>query len=106
MSEIRCKKVLFYSRGDEDVFFTWAKSIPAVKDIFGESDEIILSIKSAGIDDESLRELIALLYRYKIPLHQLAKLKNEKTKIGLMMKRSFGIARFLTIKTSPPTNKT
>ncbi|HOY70751.1 MAG TPA: hypothetical protein PL131_08795 [Methylotenera sp.] len=89
MPEIRCKKVLFYSSGDEEIFFNWAKSIPAIKDVFGESDEIILSVKSAALDDDSLRELIALLHRYKLPLHQLAKFKNEKNQDWFSNEKKF-----------------
>lgn len=77
MTEIRCKKVTFYSKGDEDAFFSWAQKIPAVKEVFGEIDEIVLSIGSASIEDSSLRELIAFLYRYNLPLHQLAIFKNS-----------------------------
>jgi len=77
MTEIRCKKVTFYSKGDEDAFFGWAHNIPAVKKVFGEVDEIVLSIDSASIEDNSLRELIALLYRYHLPLNQLAIFKNK-----------------------------
>lgn len=76
MTEIRCKKVTFYSKGDEDAFFAWAHSIPAVNEVFGEVDEIVLSIGSANIEADSLRELIALLYRYNLPLNQLAIFKN------------------------------
>jgi len=72
MTEIRCKKVTFYSKGDEDTFFGWAHNVPAVKEVFGEVDDIVLSIGPASIEDSSLSELIALLYRYNLPLQQLA----------------------------------
>jgi len=76
MTEIRCKKVTFYSKCDEDAFFSWAKNIPVVTTVFGEVDEIVLSIGSTSIEDGSLRELIALLHRYNLPLQQLATFKN------------------------------
>ena len=67
---------MFYSKGDEDMFFGWAQKNSAIKKVFGEIDEIILSIQSTSIDDTSLRELIALLHRYNLPLKQLAVFKN------------------------------
>ena len=76
MTEIRCKKVTFYSKGDEDTFFGWAHNIPAIKEVFGDVEDIVLLIGSVSIEDSSLRELIALLYRYNLPLQQLAIFKN------------------------------
>lgn len=29
MIELECKKVVFYSQQDEEVFFSWAQSIPS-----------------------------------------------------------------------------
>ena len=76
MIEIRCKKVTFYSKGDEEMFFNWAKNIKVTNKAFGELDDIVLPVESAIIDDDSLRELIALLHRYNLPLKQLAVFKN------------------------------
>ncbi|MGY4516913.1 hypothetical protein [Lysobacter sp. HA18] len=76
MSEVRCKRVQFLSAGDENSFFGWAKSIPAVAEVWGERDEIILSLRAAPVDDDSLRELAGLLYRYEVPMSQLAGLES------------------------------
>jgi len=89
MTEIRCKRVRFYSRGDEEIFFGWAQKIPAVKKVFGELDEIVLSINSSIIDDTSLRELIALLYRYNLPLQQLAIFENPENQEWFNDKNKF-----------------
>jgi len=51
-------------------FFEWLKNVDAIQSIKGVGDEIRLSLASSAVDDESLRELIALFARYKIDLCQ------------------------------------
>lgn len=75
--ELVCKQVHFYSEGDEITFFEWLKKISAIENIKGVGDEIRLSIPSFDVDDESLRELIALFTRYKVELGQLSQFRNK-----------------------------
>ncbi len=89
MNEIRCKQVLFYSRGDEESFFVWAKSIPHVENVHGEIDEIVLSLAAGEIPYESLRELIGLLYRYGIPMLQLAAFETEENTVWFRNTESY-----------------
>ncbi|MDD4881229.1 MAG: hypothetical protein PHX10_06595 [Gallionellaceae bacterium] len=72
MAEVRCKRVMFFSRGDEESFFSWAEGVPHVKAVRGVLDEIVLELHAGPVPDESLRELIALLHRYGISMLQLA----------------------------------
>lgn len=89
MNEIRCKQILFYSRGDEDSFFVWVKSIPSVEKVYGETDEIVLSLISGEISSESLRELIGLLYRYRVSMFQLAALETEENSAWFRNKEAY-----------------
>jgi hypothetical protein len=77
MIKIQCKKVVFYSPRDEESFFLFAKSIPAIRKIDGAGDSIFLHLRTA-VSDSSLRDLLALLLRYKIGMKSLAKLKTKK----------------------------
>ena len=78
MRKLICKKVYFYSEGDELIFFEWLKRIPAITNINGVGDEIQLSIDSnTTIDDQSLRELLAIFYRYKIDMMQLSQFRDK-----------------------------
>ncbi len=45
---------MFYSKVDEDAFFGWTHKITAVKEVFGEIDEIVLLIDSASIEDNKV----------------------------------------------------
>jgi hypothetical protein len=72
MPTLDCKRVMFYSQADEAAFFRFAESIKAVRRIEGVRDSIVLHIASR-ISQESLRDLIALFERYRIPrMSQLA----------------------------------
>jgi hypothetical protein len=80
MIELECKKVVFYSQQDEEVFFSWAQSIPSVQAITGRGSSIFLSIRSGAIPDRSLREFVALFHRYRIAMKQLAQFKSARNK--------------------------
>ena len=66
MPILDCKRVMFYSPADEAAFFRFAESIKAVRRIEGVRDSIVLHV-AARISHESLRDLIALFERYRIP---------------------------------------
>ena|ERR1700676_5485313 len=72
MPALDCKLVMFYSPADEAAFFRFAESIKAIRRIEGVRGSIVLHI-ATRISHESLRDLIALFERYRIPqMSQLA----------------------------------
>lgn len=75
-----CKKVYFYSQLDENMFFVWIKSIPCIKKIEGAGDELYLDLVDRELNYEDIKDLIALLYRYKIKMNQLQPFITEKNK--------------------------
>jgi hypothetical protein len=77
---LTCKRVTFYCLKDEDAFFEWIKKIKCIEKFEGASDELYLDLFDRELDYEDLKELTALLYRYKVPMHQLARFINEKNK--------------------------
>jgi hypothetical protein len=80
MNEIRCKGITFFSRGDEEAFFLWARTIPHIREIGGERDEIVLRLQANAIADDSLRELIGLFHRYGVAMRQLAAFETVENK--------------------------
>ncbi|MGI0118295.1 hypothetical protein [Zooshikella sp. RANM57] len=70
MIKIDTQPVVYYSQLDEDHFFTWAQEIPCVKSI----DQGYLHIDETEIDEEALRDLLALLERYQLSAKSLADL--------------------------------
>jgi len=67
----------YFSAGDEKAFFDWLQSIPCVGDIGGRYRNLHITLKRQPTDLQ-LRELIALLYRYKINMKQLEKFKTKR----------------------------
>lgn len=77
---IVCKKVYFYSQLDEDAFFAWIKSISCIKKFEGAGDELYLDLVDRELSCDDIRNLIALLYRYKIRMDQLQPFITENNK--------------------------
>jgi hypothetical protein len=67
----------FYSGADEDHFFGWLQSIPAIKRVRGVGTNLELNIQRP-IDTDSLCELIALLTRYDVDRRPLRALCDEQ----------------------------
>lgn len=72
-----CKRVLFYSSIDEDLFFEWISRIPVITEVKGISDEIHLHVLNESLKYEHLNEIVALFDRYKIDMQQLSVFMND-----------------------------
>lgn len=72
---ITCKSVFFYSVNDEAMFFDWIKRIGCIKSFEGARDELYLDLVDRELTYDDIKDLIALLYRYKIDMKQLAALR-------------------------------
>lgn len=75
-----CRSVRFYSQRDEHYFFEWIQSIRSIARYDGVGEELYLYCHNTLISDDDLRELLALFYRYKIEMKQLAIFLHEKNK--------------------------
>lgn len=70
----------FYSYLDEENFFRWLKSIPAVKGIVRVAQGMEIKMESP-LSEPNLRDLIAIMTRYDIDMKDLRRfcdLTNEK----------------------------
>lgn len=68
----------FYSRGDERRLFQGFKEIAAIRSVKGAGRDLLLDIEIAALDKEAMRELLALLWRYEIPLTPLRAFAEKK----------------------------
>lgn len=100
-----CKRVHYYSYNDEDAFFEWIKKIKCIKSFEGAGDELYLDLVDRKLTETDLRELMALLYRYKVDMKQLARFltpKNKKwfydNKRAYWHRRVFGAPKKLAVK--------
>ncbi len=65
--------VRFYCESDEEHFFAWLKSIPAVKAVVGTPEGLDLTIE-VPIDRLSFYELVGLMTRYQLDKRSLRQL--------------------------------
>jgi hypothetical protein len=67
MVRLDCSGIRFGSQLDEKHLFVWAVEIPGVVGW----DQDTLLVRSRAISAASLRDLLALFYRYNVPMQQL-----------------------------------
>lgn len=75
-----CDAIRFYSKKDEDILFEWIDSINCIENVSATGRGLYLHINTETIDDQSLKELIGLFYRYDINMKQLAQFLTEGNK--------------------------
>ena len=68
----------FYHQKDEDRLFRAFEENSAVTKVEGAGVNLILSIEMKKLNTEELKDLIALLFRYQIPLAPLYFLADRK----------------------------
>jgi len=74
------KKITYYSEKDEAYFFKWLESIKCVESLDGKGDTLFINVMLDKVNDKSLREIVALFYRYKVDMKQLSVFKSDKNK--------------------------
>ena len=88
MPTLICKRVTFYSAGDERAFFEFAGSIKGIRKIDGVGEEIRILV-SSRLSDESLRDILGLFQRYKIEMQQLSQFLTPKNREWFRNERKF-----------------
>ena len=68
----------FYSRGDERRLFQGFSEIPAIRGVQGVGRDLLLNIEISSLNKDGMRELLALLWRYNIPLAPLRPIAEKK----------------------------
>jgi hypothetical protein len=71
LTRLDCSNITFFSPLDERGLFDWARGIPGFVRWYQDT----LVMQPSPIPDESLRELLALFQRYRIPMQQLAQFR-------------------------------
>lgn len=73
---LECKRVIYHSDLDETCFFNWLDNIDCISNVKGIGNSLMLEVESPP-SDEGLRELLAILHRYKINKEQLSQFETE-----------------------------
>ena len=77
MVRLNCSGVMFGSQLDEKHLFSWALEIPCV--LRWEQDQLV--VRSRRVSKADLRDLIALLWRYNVPMQQLVQFRNSTNEV-------------------------
>ena len=85
MIKIDTSPVRYLSYLDEKSFFEWAQEIPCVKSIDGG----VFHIRSKRLSESDLRDLIAIMYRYKMSMKQLQQFCNAKNEHWFKAKKMY-----------------
>jgi hypothetical protein len=68
----------FYAGADEAAFFHWLKAIEGVLRVEGKPYGLLVHLKTMHLSDDSLRDFIALHYRYSLPMRNLRLFKHDQ----------------------------
>ena len=76
--EIEAVGVVFYSQTDEGNFFNWLDGIPCVESRKGYLRTLKIFLSVEKVDEENIREILALYKRYRIDMRSLVVLDREE----------------------------
>lgn len=90
--ELEIDRLVFRSQYDEDSFFEWLRKLRCVEDLKGKGSSLFLLIKTP-VGNANIRELLALFFRYDLPMKQLAAFKTKKNATWFSSPRAYWSAR-------------
>jgi len=65
---LEAKNIVYLSPNDEAAFFEWIDKIGAVRKCEAQGGSLYLTVNNANIDNDSLRELVAIFWRYDVSM--------------------------------------
>ena len=74
MIKIDTSPIRYFSQLDEASFFAWARRIPCVTSV----NQGFLHVRSKRLAESDLRDLIAIMHRYRMPMAQLRQFLNDR----------------------------
>ena len=79
----------YYSPSDESAFHGWLNSVPGVTRVEGTPDGLEVTLRSRLLSASSLRELLALHFRYRLPMQDLSQFRTEKNASWFMDRAAY-----------------
>jgi len=80
MPKFHVPECSYYSQADEAAFFAWLQSIPGVRSVVGTPTGLEVTLQSSRLSQIALRELLALHFRYGLPMSELARFETAQNK--------------------------
>jgi hypothetical protein len=69
--ELEATGVRFFSEYDESAFFDWLNKLACVQKYEGHGRTLYITVNSEAVDEDALREFLALFRRYGVAMRQL-----------------------------------
>lgn len=69
--ELEATGVRFFSEYDESAFFDWLNKLVCVQKYEGRGRTLYITVNSEAVDEDALREFLALFRRYGVAMRQL-----------------------------------
>lgn len=83
----------WYSTLDETAFFEWLDKLNCVKKYEGRGSILTIEVLSSELTQQELLELIAIFYRYKVDVKQLAIFDREEFSDWFRYKKAYWYKR-------------
>lgn len=93
MPKLLIREGMYYSQRDEAAFFGWLQAIAGVVRVVGTHAGLEVTLRSKRLSEATLRDLIAIHFRYDLPMQELAQLKLRKIHLGFARRKPIGLQR-------------
>jgi hypothetical protein len=78
--KLKTKLNIYVSPLDEEMMFAWLDKIPCVLGCKGIGVDLYINLRDFDLDDNCLRELIGVFFRYELDLFELKQFETEKNR--------------------------
>ena len=78
MPKLLIHEGMYFSQLDERAFFGWLESIPGVVRVVGTPAGLEVTLRSRRLSQAALRDLLALHFRYGLPMQSLAQFETSQ----------------------------
>jgi len=78
MPKLLIREGMYYSPKDEEAFFGWLQSIAGVVKVAGTHAGLEVTLRSKRLSETALRNLIAIHFRYGLPMRELAQFETPQ----------------------------
>ena len=93
MPKLLIREGMYYSQKDEAAFFGWLQSIAGVVKVIGTPTGLEVTLRSKRLSEVALRDLIAIHFRYGLPVQELAQFETPQNSAWFRSPRAYWHAK-------------
>ncbi|MDR4520934.1 MAG: hypothetical protein R3E36_10115 [Nitrosomonas sp.] len=93
MPKLLIRECRYHAQLDEAAFFGWLQSISGVVKVLGTPDGLVVTLRSKRLSQPALRDLLALYFRYGLPMQDLAQFETPENKQWFRSPQAYWYAR-------------